>query len=467
MTELLKKMSSFRQNEIILFNGWILTEPGTSEVVPHHMTVISGDRLFKVNVPKVDVSENYETIDCTGCLIMPGLVNGHNHAAMSLLRGLADDLPLDRWLRDFIFPAETKYASPNFVLLGTMLSTVEMAMSGTTTLADGYFHMESAAEAVKKVGLRAVVAQGILDVPTPDAPAVGTWKERAKCFLVSCIRDPLITPALFCHSPYLCGPDTFVQAADLAKRNGVLLFAHVAETEWEVSEMKARYGRRPIEHLDSVGILGRNFVAIHAVHPSEQELEILTRTGTSVVHCPESNMKLASGAAPVTELRSRGICVGLGTDGPASNNNLDMFEEMRSASLMAKLADKNPQALDARSVLRMATLDGARALGMDDRIGSLVPGKLADLIVIDMDRPHLTPCYDLVSHLVYAARGSDVREVIVNGECVVHGGSVVTVDEIALMEQVRELSAKIAQDLGIPTHVSPRSSEPRRTEKPN
>ncbi len=442
-------MSISPQNETILVNGWILIDPGSSEAVPHGMTVISGDRLVEVNVPKEERSMPRETIDCEGCLIMPGLVNCHNHAAMSLLRGLADDLPLDRWLGDFIFPAEGKFAKPDFVYLGTMLSAVEMALSGTTTFADGYFHMESAAEAAKEVGLRAIIAQGILDVPTSDAPAAGAWKERAECFLSSCVRDTLVTPALFCHSPYLCGPDTFKEAADLAERNGTILFGHVSETEREVTEIEARYGKRPFEHLDSLGVLDGNFVAVHGVHLTEREIDILGRTGTPVIHCPESNMKLASGAAPVQELLNKGVCVGLGTDGPASNNNLDLFEEMRSASLMAKVAGKNPEALDARSVLRMATVDGARALGMEDRIGSLTAGKLADLIVIDMDRPHLTPCYDRLSHLVYAARGSDVRDVIVNGKRVVNNGRITTVDETKLKTRVRDLAGKISRELGI------------------
>lgn len=448
-------MSISDRNEITLLNGWILADPDSGEVVPHGMTVISGDRLSEVNVPKEGPSSASETIDCSGCLIMPGLVNCHNHAAMSLLRGVGDDLPLDRWLEDFIFPAETKYAEPDFVYLGTMLSAVEMALSGTTTCADGYFHMEAAAEAFKEVGMRAVIAQGIFDLPTPDAPTAGAWKERAESFLASCARDSLITPALFCHSPYLCSPDTIKKAKELAEKNGLILFTHVSETEPEVSEIKARYGKRPFEHLESLGVLRSNFVAVHAANLAERELDILARTRTPVVHCPESNMKLSSGTSPVWELMKRGVRVGLGTDGPASNNNLDLFEEMRSASFLAKSAGKNPEALDARSVMRMATTDGARVLGMEDRIGSLTPGKSADLIVVDMDRPHLTPCYDPLSHLVYAAKGSDVRDVVVNGKRLVAGGRIVTVDETKLKAQVRDIAAKIARDLGISTQVSP------------
>jgi 5-methylthioadenosine/S-adenosylhomocysteine deaminase len=366
---------------------------------------------------------------------------------MSLLRGMADDLPLERWLNDYIFPSEWKYVAPDFVYLGTMVSAAEMALGGTTTFADGYFFMEHAAKAAINVGLRAVIAQGILDVPAPDAPVPGSWKHRAESFLSSCPRDSLVTPALFCHSPYLCGPETLQESAELAAGNCTLLFSHVCETGREVEAMSLRYGRTPVEHLKNLGVLGSNFVAIHAVHLSDGEKETLAQTGTKVVHCPESNMKLASGPCPAWDLQRRGVIVGIGTDGPASNNNLDLFEEMRSASLMAKLITGDPEALGARSVLRMATKDGARALGMEQEIGSLEPGKLADVIVIDLDRFHLTPLYDEVSHLVYSARGSDVRDVIVNGRIIVREGRIITVDGRELKARARDKALKIGQDL--------------------
>lgn len=432
----------------VLIEGSILSDPSSPRVVPHGTTVISGNRLVKVNEPINSRFTYDEVIDCTNCLIMPGLVNAHTHAAMSLLRGIADDLALDIWLRDYMFPAESRHADAGFVYLGTKLSAVEMALDGITTFADGYFHMEQAAKAAHEVGLRAIVAQGILDVPTPDVPVVGMWKERAERFFAACAKDDLITPTLFCHSAYLCSPETLRQAVEMVGAHGGLLFCHVCETAQEVEDVKTRYGCTPVEHLHNLGILGNRFVAVHAVHLSEREKDLLATSGTRVVHCPESNMKLASGAADVSGLLSRGVTVGIGTDGPASNNNLDLFEEMRSASLMAKLVTGNPEALDARTVVRMATLDGAKALGMEDSIGSLKPGKLADVTVVDLDRIHLTPAYDPLSHLVYAARGSDVRHVLVNGELVVRNGRVVTVDEGELMAQVRAKARKIGSSLG-------------------
>jgi 5-methylthioadenosine/S-adenosylhomocysteine deaminase len=446
-------MEPSQASTILLTNGLILTHPGLSEPAPHGTTVISGNRLEHVNLPKGQVQETaIEVIDCSNCLIMPGLVNAHTHAAMSILRGVADDLPLDKWLNQYIFPSESKHVARDFVRLGTMLSAVEMALAGVTTFADGYFFMEQAAEATLQVGLRAVIAQGILDVPTPDAPTPGSWRGRAEEFLTACPKDSLITPALFCHSPYLCSPETFRAARELAGKHDTLLFSHVAETSWEVAQIQRSYGRRPVEHLEQNGILDRDFVAVHCVHLSGREKDILAQTRTGVVHCPESNMKLSSGAAPVMDLLSKGISVALGTDGPASNNNLDMFEEMRSASFLAKLANNDPEALNACSVIQMATLNGAAVLQMNGRIGSLENGKLADLIIIDLDRPHLIPAYDVVSHMIYSARGSDVRDVIVDGRLVVRQGKVTTVNEEELTSRVRVLAGKIASDLNIRTH---------------
>jgi len=441
---------------LILINGLILTDPDRPDVAPHGRTIVSGDTLLHVNVPDNSPVSAVNVLDCSGCLIIPGLVNAHTHGAMSLLRGLADDVPLDKWLNDYIFPAEAKHVDPDFVYLGTKLSAVEMALAGVTTFADGYFHMESSALAASEVGLRGVIAQGILDVPAPDAPAPGSWRARVDRFLTDFPASPLVAPALFCHSPYLCGSETLIQARDVARRNETLLFMHVSETRGEVDELTRRYGLRPVEYLRRLEILGKDFIAVHAIHLSPSEIDLLGETETGVVHCPESNMKLASGAAPVRDLMARGVTVGVGTDGPASNNNLDLFEEMRSASLMAKLVSRDPLALDARSVLRMATLDGARLLGMEDRIGSLVPGKRADITVVDLDRIHLCPVYDPVSHLVYAARGSDVRHVIVNGQVVVRAGRVVTVDEDELKALARRKAAEIGKQLGMEIHFKVR-----------
>ena len=436
-------------SDIILVNGLILTDPANGHAVPHGMTVISGDRLTQVNVSKEEIPENCAAIDCSDCLIIPGLINCHTHAAMSLFRGLADDLPLETWLNNYIFPSETRHAGPEFVYLGTKLSAVEMALGGITTFADGYFHMEQAARATIEVGLRAVVAQGILDVPTPDCPVPGAWNSRVEKFLSTFPGNSLISPSLFCHSAYLCGPDTLLAVQRICSEHGILLFTHVSETVWEVEEISRKYGARPIEHLANIGILKKGLVAVHTIHLTDREKQLLAQSGAAAVHCPEANMKLASGAAQTQDLLNLGVVVGLGTDGPASNNNLDLFEEMRSASLMGKLISGNPQSMSARTVLNMATTGGAKALGMEDRIGALKPGKKADVAIVALDRPHLTPLYDPISHLVYSAKASDVRDVIVNGEVIVRQGRIMTVDAAELRAQVRAMAADISKDLSI------------------
>ena len=361
-------------SDIILIKGLILADPANGQAVPHGMTVISGDRLAQVNVIKQDIQGNHAVIDCSDCLIMPGLINCHTHAAMSLFRGLADDLPLGRWLNDYIFPSETRHAGPEFVYLGTKLSAVEMALGGITTFADGYFHMEEAARATIDVGLRAVVAQGILDVATRDCLVPGAWKSRVEQFLSACPKNPLITPALFCHSAYLCGPDTFLAAQKICSEHGLLLFTHVAETEWEVDEIFGKYGARPVEHLANIGILKKGLVAVHAIHLTDDERRLLAQSGAAAVHCPEANMKLASGAARVQDMLNLGVAVGLGTDGPASNNNLDLFEEMRSASLMGKLISGNPESMSAAHGSQHGHHRGSESLG-DGRQNWFAPSR--------------------------------------------------------------------------------------------
>jgi 5-methylthioadenosine/S-adenosylhomocysteine deaminase len=431
-------------HEITLVNGFVLADPRSCKVVPHGKTVINGNRITEVNSPYPGDEISGEVLDCADCIILPGLVNAHTHAAMSMLRGLADDLPLNTWLNDYIFPSEGRHVAPDFVHLGTSLSAVEMALSGITTFADGYFFMEKAAEATAAVGLRAIIAQGILDVPVPDNQRPEAWPERVQAFFSNFPSNDLVSPALFCHSPYLCSPETLVTAKQIAEAHNCLLFSHIAETRFEVEQIGSRYNRTPLDHIHALGILDRNFVAVHCVHITEKEMDLAAESGAGVVHCPESNMKLASGACPSWDLVRRGVKLAIGTDGPASNNNLDLFEEMRSASFLSKLVTGNPEALDAPTLLRMATIGGAEALGLQDRIGSLELGKLADVIVIDLSKPHLMPLFDPVSHLIYSAKGSDVRDVLVNGRFVVRNRNVMTVDTIGLYDEIRGLAKKIA-----------------------
>ncbi len=430
---------------IVLENGLILTDASRSDPEPHHRTVISGDRIVAVNSSAPTPPVTVETIDCSNCIIIPGLVNCHVHSPMSLFRGLADDLPLQTWLEQFIFPSEALHVTPEMVRLGATLSAVEMALSGITTFADAYFFMEQAALAAIDVGLRAVIAQGVIDVPTPDVKRSGCWRDRVSEFFENVSSHSTITPSIFCHSPYLCGPDTFKKAWELSKSAGTKLFSHVAETTTEIEQVTLRHGVSPVQLLDSINVLDRDFVAIHCVHLTPRDLQIIGERNVSVIHCPESNMKLASGSAPIETFLQLEIGLGIGTDSPASNNNLDLFEEMRSASLMAKLISNNPEALSARNALTMATIGGAQCLGLDKDIGTLDVGKQADIVVVDLDKPHLFPLYDPISQLVYCANAGDVRDVIVAGRPIVRNRRLSFTGYSEVRERCLELARKIAK----------------------
>ena len=383
-------------------------------------------------------------MDLSGRLLMPGLVNTHTHAGMSLFRGIADDLPLKKWLEENIFPLEKVFVNPDNVYLGTMLSAVEMLKSGTTCFCDGYFFEASAARACVKAGIRAVLGQGILDFPTPDAPDPAGSLARAEAFLnVFPSQTDRVRPSLFCHAPYTCSPKTLKKAKELCRGNKILFQTHLSETREEVAAIVNDYGLRPAMHLDSLGLLDELTLCAHAIWLSTEEIRLIAKSSASVSHCPESNMKLASGIAPLQELESLGVKIGLGTDGCASNNDLDLFSEAGFAARLHKVFRKDALACPAETALRMATTGGASALGLQDDIGSIQPGKKADLVALDLDQPHLTPLYDPVSHIVYAARGSDVRFVWVDGRLVVKDRQVLTVDESEIISEAKRMGNRI------------------------
>ncbi len=356
-----------------------------------------------------------EEIALPGHLLMPGLVNAHTHAAMSVFRGLADDLALDRWLHDVIFPAESAAVGPEMVYWGTVLSCLEMLQNGITTFCDGYFFEEEAARAVLDSGMRAVLGQGILDFPSPDEPDPSKARERAERFLEAFPGSDRLRPSLFCHAPYTCGAQTLQWTKDLCRQQSILFQIHLSETAAETQRILDQTGTRPVHYLDTLGLLDADTLCAHGVWLDGPEIERLAARSVRIAHNPESNMKLASGVAPVPERRAAAVCVGLGTDGAASNNDLDMFSEMDRAAKLHKVFGGDPTRAPAGEVLAMATLDGARAIGWGHAIGSLEIGKQADVVALDLRQPHLTPCYDPVSTLVYCARGSDVRHVWVKG----------------------------------------------------
>jgi 5-methylthioadenosine/S-adenosylhomocysteine deaminase len=379
-------------------------------------------------------------IDGSGRLLMPGLVNTHTHGPMTLFRGMADDLPLMTWLNEHIFPAEAKSVNPEMVYWCAKLAAAEMIFAGTTCAADGYFLEDSGAEAFVQCGLRAVAAQGVIDFPAPGVPDPAKNIAAAEGFIERWQgKSPLLSPAVFCHSPYTCSAETLRQAKEVARRHHVKFFVHLAETEAEIAQVQEQQGTTPVRYLDSLGVLDSKTICVHCVWLDGEEIKILARSGAGVATCPQSNMKLGSGIAPVKEMLAAGIPVGLGTDGAASNNRLDLFFEMDLGAKLQKVKDRDPTALPAAAVLQMATIGGARLLGLEDSIGSLAPGKEADIILLDTRQPHLQPFYN-PGLLVHAASGADVSTVIIGGRVVMRERKLLTCDVNRVMAEVNRLA---------------------------
>jgi len=434
-----------RQVALIITNGTVVTMDGAGRVLTPGAVAVDGSDIVAIDTPEA-IRKQFraaETIEAWGSVIMPGLVNTHTHAPMVMYRGLADDLALMEWLQKYIFPAEAKTLSPEFVRAGTRLAALEMIRSGTTTYADMYYFEEEIAKETKTAGLRAVLGQTIIQFPVADAKTPADGLARAEAFIKDYKDDPLITPAVAPHAMYTLDGPTLMACRELAKRYRVPTIIHVAETQEEEKTAQERHQASPVRYLESLGFLGPGVLAAHAVWVSEPEIAILKARGVGVSHNPESNMKLASGTAPVPAYLAAGIPLGLGTDGAASNNDLDMFEAMRTASFLHKLHSNDPRVVDAKTALTMATIGGARALGMDSRIGSLEPGKRADLIVVSMSTARQTPMYDPISHLVYTTHGDDVQTTIVNGKVLMRGRKVLTLDEDAVLKEARMLSEKV------------------------
>ena len=430
----------------LLTNAWIVTCDGAMSTFPDGALAISGDTLEAVG-PVAEITGRFRGIremDLGGHLVLPGLVNTHTHAAMSCFRGLADDLPLSEWLHHVIFPAEAAHVNADLVYWGTLLAAAEMLLNGITTFCDGYFFEEYAVRAALDAGIRGVLGQGILDFPCPDQPHPKRARERAAAFLDAFPRDTdRLRPALFCHAPYTCSPETLQWVKALCRESGILFQTHLSETAGEAAELTKKYGERPVFFLDRLGILDANTLCAHGVWLEPGEIELLAERRVGLSHTAESNMKLGAGVAPIPELLAARVKVGLGTDGCASNNNLDLFAEMDMVAKLHKVFRKDPLVCSAREVLGMATLGGARAMAWDSEIGSLEAGKKADLIAIDLNQPHWTPCYEPVSHLVYAASGSDVRFVWVAGQLVVTHAELQTIDVPRTIREVQRLADQI------------------------
>jgi 5-methylthioadenosine/S-adenosylhomocysteine deaminase len=434
-----------RQASLVVTGGTVLTLDGSRRVLSPGAVAVTGDTIAAVDTPE-RIAAAYaaaDRIDASGQIVLPGLVNTHTHAPMVLYRGLADDLALMDWLQQYIFPAEAKTVSPEFVRAGTRLAALEIIQSGTTTYADMYYFEEEIARVTRAAGLRGVLGQSIIRFPVPDAPTPADALRRAEAFIDEFRSDPLITPAVAPHAMYTLDAGALRAARDLARRANVPLLIHLAETQDEVKTAAERHGLSPTAYLESLGFWGPRTLAAHGVWLTGDDIGILQRRQVGVSHNPESNMKLASGVAPLPAMLDAGLPVGLGTDGAASNNDLDMFEAMRQAAFLHKLHTGDPRVIGAPVALEMATIGGARSLGMADRIGSLEPGKKADLIVVSMGAARQTPLYDPISHVVYTTRGDDVRTVVVSGRVLMRDRRVLTLDEAAVLREAREMALRV------------------------
>jgi 5-methylthioadenosine/S-adenosylhomocysteine deaminase len=434
-----------RQVSLVVVNGTVVTMDGAGRVIPNGAVAIDGPDIVAVDTSDA-IQRQYrgaDTVDAAGQVVLPGLINTHTHAPMVLFRGLADDLALMEWLTKYIFPAEAKTVSPEFVRAGTRLAALEMIQSGTTTYTDMYYFEEEIAKETKTAGLRGVLGQTVIQFPVADAKTPADALARAETFIKMFKGDPLITPAVAPHAIYTLDGPTLMAARALSMRYGVPTLIHLAETRDEVKVAQEQYKASPVGYLDRLGFLGPGVVAAHGIWVSEPEIAVLRQRGVGMSHNPESNMKLASGTAPVPGYLAAGVAIGLGTDGAASNNDLDMFDAMRTASLLHKLQTGDPRAVGARTALEMATIGGARALGMGDRLGSLEPGKRADVIVVAMDSARQTPMYDPISHLVYTTRGDDVRTTIAHGRVLMRNRKVLTLKEASVLAEARGWAEKV------------------------
>ena len=434
--------------DIVIINGIVVTQDDAGTVLENGAVCVSRERIAYVgSAYGIDAGSAGRIIDAGGGIIMPGLINTHTHAAMTCFRGLADDLELMDWLNNNILPAESRLDYDK-VYAGTMLACAEMMLSGTTCFSDMYLFEDAVAAAVHAAGMRAVVGEVLYDFDSPSFGTIDNGFEYTRNLIEKWRDDPLITIAVEPHSPYLCAPELLERAAAMAHEYDVPFIIHLAETKEETATIMNRYGRSPVAHLADIGILSPRVLACHCVDVDEKDIGLLQQYGVKVSHNPESNMKLASGIAPVPAMIDAGVCVGLGTDGPASNNNLDMFMEMDTAAKIHKVNLLNPTAMSARTVLKMATRDAARALGLDRETGSLEVGKKADIVIVDINKPHMTPLYDVFSQLVYSASGSDVDTVLINGRIMVENRRLLAFDITEAMDGMQAVAREIRTAIG-------------------
>lgn len=435
--------------DLLISGGTVITMDAEFRVIEDGAVAIEGDAIAAVGTrAELEArTRGAKIIDSSTALVMPGMINGHAHAAMSLFRGVAEDHSLDDWLQKYIFRAEARNVTEEFVLWGTRLGVLEMLRGGITTYADMYYFEDVVASVTKEAGMRGVLGQTVVDFPAPDHKTPAAAFAYTQKFIDRWKGDPLITPAVAPHSIYTLSTEHLKAAAALARRNGVPILIHLAEAPFESELSRKKYGASPVGYLESIGVLGPDVVAAHSVWVDATDIATLVRRGVGSIHNPSSNMKLASGVMPVVDLLAAGEPVGLATDSAASNNNQDLFQEMNIAAKLQKVTRMDPRALPARQTVELATIGGARAMHLDKKIGSLEAGKQADLILINTNATHSTPMYNVYSQLVYALNAHDVRTVVIAGKVVMDGRVMMTMDKPGILAKAHEYQRKVAASL--------------------
>lgn len=435
--------------DLLITGGTVITMDAQRRVLDDGAVAVRADSIVAVG-PRSELETKYaaaKVINAHGAIVMPGLINGHTHAAMSLFRGIAEDLSLDDWLHAYIFPAEARNVTEDFTAWGTRLAILEMLRGGTTTYADMYYFEDAVARVTKEAGMRGVLGETVIDFPAPDNKSLPEAFAYTQKFLDHWKGDPLIVAAVAPHSMYTCSEKTLQDAAALARRNSAPILIHIAEAPFELEQSRNKYGLTPVAYLSRAGVLGPDVVGAHCILVDHADITTLVHFNVGCIYNPSSNMKTAAGVMPVVEMLAAGEAIGLATDGAASNNNLDMFEEMDLAAKLQKLTRMDSRALPAEQVVALATITGARALHLDKQIGSLEPGKKADLILVDTSAPHATPMYNVYSQLVYALKASDVRTVIIGGKIVMEDRQMLTLDEPEILAKAREYQKQVAASL--------------------
>jgi len=439
--------------DIIVRGGTIVTMDADRRLIENGAIAIKGGRIVAIG-SRADIERRHrarEVIEAGGKVVIPGLINGHTHVPMTLFRGLADDLDLQEWLTKYIFPAEAKNVTEQFVRAGTRLGLAEMVRGGTTTYCDMYYFEDAIADETSKAGVRGVLGETVIDFPVADNKTHAEAMAYTERFINKWKGHALVTPAVAPHAPYTVSEEHLRAVRALSDRTGAPIVIHISETKYEVDESLKAKGASPVDYLNRIGFLNNRVIAAHVVWPSDEEIALLKKLGVGVVHNPQSNMKLASGVAPVPAMLKQDLALGLGTDGAASNNDLSMWEEMDTAAKLHKLFSKDPKVVTAEQAFEMATIRGARALHMEKEIGSLEKGKRADLVIVDLDALNQTPFFNIYSDLVYATKATDVRTVVIEGRVVMRDRKLLTLDEAAIKAEARKFRQQIIDTVGVKT----------------